>query len=113
MPGSNMYGTPRQTYAVLNNVFYPADGNGLIANVAQADVQALVAQGCMSEAQWLKVQAAHPAGGGLRFMPFFGDTTLLWQRPALNIGGRLTRSTRGSTRAAPSRAMGRTESRLS
>ena len=45
MPGSNMYGTPRQTYAVLNNVFYPADGNGLIANVAQADVQALVAQG--------------------------------------------------------------------
>jgi hypothetical protein len=39
----------------------------------------------MSEAQWLKVQAAHPAGGGLRFMPFFGDTTLLWQRPALNI----------------------------
>jgi hypothetical protein len=74
MPGSNMYGTPRQTYAVLNNVFYPADGNGLIANVAQADVQALVAQGCMSEAQWLKVQAAHPAGGGLRFMPFFGDT---------------------------------------
>ena len=55
MPGSNMYGTPRQTYAVLNNVFYPADGNGLIANVAQADVQALVAQGCMSEAQWLKV----------------------------------------------------------
>ena len=45
MPGSNMYGTPRQTYAVLNNAFYPADGNGLIANVAQADVQALVAQG--------------------------------------------------------------------
>jgi hypothetical protein len=77
MPGSNMYGTPRQTYAVLNNVFYPADGNGLIANVAHADVQALVAQQCMSEAQWLKVQAAHPSGGGLRFMPFFGDTTLL------------------------------------
>ena len=22
-----------------------------------------------------------------RFLPFFGDTTLLWQRPALNIGG--------------------------
>jgi hypothetical protein len=34
-----------------NNAFYPADGNGLIANVAQADVQALVAQGCMSRAR--------------------------------------------------------------
>jgi hypothetical protein len=22
-----MYGMPQQTYAVLNNVFYPADGN--------------------------------------------------------------------------------------
>src|ERR1700720_850105 len=68
MPGCNMYGTPRQTYAVLNNVFYPADGNGLIANVAQADVQALVAQECMSEAQWLKAQ-----GGASR-----------WRRPAFH-----------------------------
>jgi hypothetical protein len=35
MAGSTMYGEPRQTYAVLNNVFYPADANGLIANVAE------------------------------------------------------------------------------
>src|SRR5260370_15681971 len=59
---SRMYGTPHQTYAVLNNVFYRADGNGLITNVAQGDVQALADQGCMSEDQWLKVQAAHPGG---------------------------------------------------
>lgn len=29
-----------------------------------------------------------PGGGGVpRFLPFFGDTTLLWQRPSLDIGG--------------------------
>ena len=63
MPGptSNMYGTPQLIYAVGNNVLYPADGNGRIVNVAQVDVQSLVDQGCISEAQWLKVQAAHPS----------------------------------------------------
>jgi hypothetical protein len=60
MAGSNMYGTPLQTYVVLGNVSYRADGTGLIANVAEVDVAALVDKGCMSEAQWLKVQAAHP-----------------------------------------------------
>jgi hypothetical protein len=58
-----MYGTPRQTYAVLNNVFYLADGSGLITNVAQIDVQTLVDQGCIGEAAWLKLQTAHPIGG--------------------------------------------------
>ena len=56
-----MYGTPWQVYSVGANDVYRADGTGLIANVALTDIEALAAQGCMSEAQWLSVQAAHLA----------------------------------------------------
>ena len=39
-------------------------------------------------AAWPGAPAAESAPALLpRFLPFFGDTTLLWQRPALNIGG--------------------------
>jgi hypothetical protein len=63
-PPSNMYGTPGQTYALLNNVSYFASiGTGLIPSVAQVDVAALADQGCMTEATWLKVQSAHPVSG--------------------------------------------------
>jgi hypothetical protein len=84
MTGSNFYGVPKLTYAVLNNVFYHADGNGLITNVQEADEAALIAQGCISEMQWLKVQAAHPTAGGGPF-PFFGTrgSSVAWSRPAL------------------------------
>jgi len=62
---SNMYGLALQTYALPGNVFYTADATGLIANVAEGDVAALVDRGCMSEAQWVKTQAANPGSAAI------------------------------------------------
>jgi hypothetical protein len=56
-----MYGVPLLTYTVLGNVSYPADINGLITGVAEGDVRSLVDRGCITEAQWLNLQTAHPA----------------------------------------------------
>jgi hypothetical protein len=58
-----MYGVPLLTYAVLSNVSYAADGTGLITDVLETDVKALVDRGCLTEAAWLKLQTAHPIGG--------------------------------------------------
>jgi hypothetical protein len=59
----NVYGAALQNYVVLGNVVYPADANGLITNVLDGDVDQLIAQRCLDEAAWLKLQTAHPAAG--------------------------------------------------
>jgi hypothetical protein len=58
-----LYGTPHQRYVALGNIVYEADGAGRIPDVADNHTADLLLRGCMDEAMWLLVQAAHPAGG--------------------------------------------------
>jgi hypothetical protein len=63
-----LYGTPNQYYVARDNAVYLADGNGKIQNVDEFYEDDLIAKGCMPEAMWLLLNAAHsttglPAGG--------------------------------------------------
>jgi hypothetical protein len=88
-----LYGTPQQKYVALGNVVYQADGAGRIANVADNHVGDLVARGCIDEAMWLRLQAAHPAiglppGGSVgqvvtNTAPGVGD----WETPSGSLTG--------------------------
>jgi hypothetical protein len=57
-----LYGTPHQRYVALGNIVYEADGAGRIPDVADNHAADLIVRGCMDEAMWLRLQAAHPAG---------------------------------------------------
>ncbi len=73
----NMYGAPHQNYVALGNVVYTADGDGLILDVLDEHVDRLIAQRCLDETAWLKLQTAHPIPSSvLSVAGRVGDVTL-------------------------------------
>lgn len=103
-----MFGKLHLIYRTLIGNEYHSDSAGKMTGVAEGDVRDLVSVGCVdrdiaTQAVLGGINALSgdgtkslmgdgtfqaPGGGSTpRFLPFFGDTTQLWHRPALGIGG--------------------------
>ncbi len=69
-----LYGTPKEQYSVAGNIVYTADDGGRIPDVDPFYAGDLISRGCIDEAAWLKLQAAHPGAANLTVTD--GETTV-------------------------------------